>query len=235
MDDSTATEHALARAFSALVREHEVQDVLTTLVADARGELGADSIGILMSSAMGELELLVATSHAVAELELFQAQQEAGPCPDCIRSGEWVSESGDERLVARWGQVGTRIVDSGFEAVRAYPLRWYGETLGALNLFYSTPPTASDLDQLGQAFADVATVVILHPEELSRSEITSRTERALEARKVVEQAKGVIAYQDRITIAEAYERLRAKADELNTSLTRMASAVIRGAQRLPRS
>jgi len=92
--------------------------------------------------------------------------------------------------------------------------------------FAEGPDDVDALHVLGQAFADMATLVILHPEELSASEMRVRTEHALEGRTVVEQAKGVIAYLEDLEIGDAYHALRTRADEDGVTLTVMAQRIL---------
>jgi hypothetical protein len=47
----------------------------------------ADALGLLVRTAAGNLEMLSATSHQAAELELYQLQHDSGPCLDSIRTG----------------------------------------------------------------------------------------------------------------------------------------------------
>jgi hypothetical protein len=223
---------ALARAASALVSDHDLTGVLADLLSDAQTAMSAQAVGLLVVTEPGHLELLTASSHATTELELFQIQERTGPCVDAMTSGSPVWESGSDRLTSRWPVVGPAIEAAGYVAVQAYPLRWRERGIGALNLFFAEPPEDSPAQRLlGQAFADMATLVVLHPEELSARDIVSRTERALAGRNVVEQAKGVISYLDDVPIDDAYLRLRQRAERDGVNLTVMAQRVIDEASR----
>lgn len=223
---SSPTE-AFARVASALVSEHDLTGVLAHLLSDAQSAMSASAVGLLVRVDTARLELLTATSHAAAEIELFQIQEHAGPCLDAMLSGSPVWESGAERLESRWPTVGRAVTAAGYDTVHAYPLRWRDRHIGAMNVFFAEGPDDVDaLHVLGQAFADMATLVILHPEELSASEMRVRTEHALEGRTVVEQAKGVIAYLEDLEIGDAYHALRTRADEDGVTLTVMAQRIL---------
>ena len=234
MMTTTDTSAALARAVSALVRDHTVHDVLAELVADSRCT-GATSVGLLVVAPGHDLELLVATSHAVAELELFQAREHVGPWYDTMTERRPVAETGAEAMRRRWDGLGERIVDVGFEAVRSFPLAWRDQALGALNLFFASPDdVVDDVGEAGQALADLATVVILHPDRLTSEQVTARVESALDGRAVIEQAKGVLAYRERISVDTAYDRLRALAAERGLTLTGTAQELLdEASRRLP--
>jgi len=231
---SPSTE-AFARVASALVADHDLTGVLADLLADARSALSAGAIGLLVQQGTGHLELLTATSHSAAQLELFQIQERTGPCIDAVTSGSPVWESGVERLRNRWPEVGSAIEAAGYVEVHAYPLRWRERHIGAMNVFFSQlPENTGAMHVLGQAFADMATLVILHPEELAAREIVERTERALAGRTIIEQAKGVLAYQEELTTDAAYDALRARASQEGLTLTAMAHRVIDEASNAPR-
>lgn len=218
---------ALADATAALVRDGDVVDVLSHLVRDCAAVLGADAVGLLVLAGDGHLELLSSTSHRVAELELYQIQQDTGPCIEAIRTATMVSSVGPEQIVGRWPDVGAAIVAAGYQSVHAYPLRWHDKLLGAMNVFRAD---AQDLDAesvaLGPAFADMATIVILQSGELSSEDVTARVYRALQAGTAIERAKGVLAYSRNLDMAAAYDYLIALATERSASLDVTAAEVI---------
>jgi AmiR/NasT family two-component response regulator len=82
---------------------------------------------------------------------------------------------------------------------------------------------------VGQAFADMATLILLTPHDLGTSEIADRTRQALEARTVVEQAKGVLSYQNGVSIDRAYDLLLDMTLADGGTLSSTATAVIRRA------
>jgi hypothetical protein len=222
---------ALARAASALVGESDLTHVLADVVADAAEVLAADAIGVLVTSPDHGLEVLSATSHRAHDLELYQAQSGSGPCVDAVAQGALVSESSADAIIGHWPDVGHQIVAAGYTSVHAFPMDWHGTTLGGLNVFHSTVPQGVDIPLLGQAFADIITSLILQPEQLSRRSIAAKVGRALSGRTVIEQAKGVLAYQETLTMDRAYDRLRELATRNHASLTDMASRILAEASR----
>jgi hypothetical protein len=221
---------ALADAASALTGDDDVTDMLARLLDDARGVLGARAVGLLLLAEGGHLELLSATSHRAAELETFQIQNDSGPCVDAIRSGAAVAVAGASEILSRWPEVGPAIIEAGYSAVHAYPLRWHGSTLGAMNVFQDASPPEPNAESTGQAFANIATIVIVQPAILTEQQVTDRVQQALEARTVIEQAKGVLAYTRDLDMAAAYDILRVLAKERRASLTAVAADIIARAQ-----
>ncbi len=222
--DSTAA--SLASAVEALVSSDvDVADVLAHLVADCARQSGADACALMALDGRGELAMLAAESHRAVELEMLQIQRDAGPCIEVIESGVEVHVSGAAALRERWETVGEAVVEAGFEAVEAYPMRWRGAVLGGLNLF-RTDPGAPPAGALGQAFADVATLVVVHAGAIEADEVRAHLHEAMSARAVVEQAKGVIAYRDGVDLGTAYARLLSRSEEAGTTLTRTALDVV---------
>jgi hypothetical protein len=226
MTARTATQ-AFADAAAALTSGRDVTDVLDRLVRDSADVLGAQAVGLLVLAPGGELELLSATSHQIAELELFQIQHDTGPCVDAIRGGSPVSDDSQDQIRARWPRIGAAIISAGYRSVHAYPLRWRGRTLGALNSFRTSgEPIDADAGLLGQALADIAAVVIVQIGDLTAEQITGHVQQVLQARTVVEQAKGVLAYIHNLDQAAAYDLLRRLAADRRATITDTATDVI---------
>ena len=111
-------------------------------------------------------------------------------------------------------------------------MRWHGQVLGAINFFYSAPIAESrDLLLVGQAFADMAPLILLTPHDVGGTDIATRTSEALVARTVVEQANGVLAYQAGIPIDEAYLTLLEIADCDGLTLSVATTGVVRRASK----
>lgn len=228
---ATSATQAFADAARAMVEDGDVAGTLVGLLDDCAGLTAADALGILVrSEETGELELLAATSHQAAELELYQRQREAGPGPETIETAAQVVARSPGEMIDRWGDVGAAIAGAGYGAVHSSPMRWRDRTFGALNAFQRT---ADQLDEdalaLAQAFADVATIVIVTNRELSRHQLEDRVRVALEGRVVIEQAKGVLAYRNDIDVAAAYDLLAERAGRDGASLTEAAVKVVREA------
>ena len=121
--------------------------------------------------------MLTTTSHRVSDLEAYQAQQETGPCADAVVTGEYVFESDADDIAARWPGLMSYLAATPYQAVQAHPMRWHGQVLGAINFFFAEPMAEStELLVVGQAFADMATLILLTPHEIVGSDIATRTQ-----------------------------------------------------------
>ena len=230
---TSPTVGALAGAVAAMVDEYDVGDLLAELLQGCVTTYPATAAAVLVRDERTRLELLASSSQRSEDLELIQVQHESGPCVDAIAAGELVVVSGRSALEGTWsGGVGTAIVEAGFGAVHAFPMRWLGEAIGGLNLFLEdeVEPDAA-MRATGQAFADVATLALAQSFRLGRASVAERVQEALVARTVVEQAKGVLAYDDGLDLEAAHEALHDEARRSGRSTTEVARSVVDEAQR----
>jgi len=119
---------------------------------------------------------------------------------------------------------------AGFRSVHALPLRLRGLVIGALNLFHVEPGEMSDVDVgAAQALADVATIAILqHRAALEAQPVNEQLHHALTSRIVIEQAKGVVAEREGLSMERSFARLRNHARNHNRRLADVARDVIDG-------
>lgn len=220
---------ALADASASLTRTHDVTDALVSLVASCREGLAVDAVGILVERD-GRLELLVASSHEAAELEVHQLHDEEGPCVDAHRLGATVQVSTRDDLLRCWPTFGETMLAAGFASVHATPLMWHGQAFGAIGVFRRTDAAFTDDEHaVARAFADIATMLVVHLDEVLPDELARRLELALAGRVVVEQAKGVLADQRTIGMGAAYAALVREAADAEMSLTQWATRVVQEA------
>lgn len=231
---------AFTRALASLVRDHDTADVLADLLDDAQTVLNAAAVGLLIRTEGGGLDVLTATSHRAAELELYQAQQHDGPSIDAIDTVAPVHADSASAITRRWPTAGPAIVDAGYVSVHAFPLRWHDTPLGALNVLYVADQACPFRDPHGkeclpaaQAFADMAALVLVQHQKMDAAQLREVTEQALAGRTIVEQAKGVIAFQQGLPIDKAYTTLRDHAAGGGASLTAAAEGVVTRATQRP--
>ncbi|WP_229054682.1 ANTAR domain-containing protein [Aeromicrobium sp. Leaf350] len=231
--DVSGAAHALARASASMTDHHDVSGGLAALVRSCVVTMHVDSAGILVG-ASGELEPVSSASHGSAELDLLHAQVAEGPCVDAFRTDTAVEVVGRENLLARWPTYASTMIGSGFEAVLASPLRWQHRSIGALGLFRRADVSFSAEDIVfAQAFADMATLLILSTEGPSTEALAERLDSVLSDRIAIEQAKGVLAERHGLTMAAAYDRLVSGAVDHHAPLATWAVQVVRDALRSP--
>lgn len=212
-----------------MVEDFDVIDMMTVLASRCVELLDAAEAGILLVDGSGHLRVVAASSEAIELLELFQIQNEQGPCLDCFRTGQVVAEADLEHSTT-WPLFAAESVAAGLPSVCAVPLRLRSVILGGLNLFMSNPVplSAADLD-LAQALADVASIAIIQDQAARHAaERENRLQHALASRIVIEQAKGMLAEHSEIDMQAAFEALRGFARSSNRLLTEVAESLIAG-------
>jgi GAF domain-containing protein len=210
-----------------LVGDFDVIEVLTGLTSRCVEVLGASGAGILLADDGAQLRVVSASSEGVELLELFQLQNEQGPCVDCYATGVSVV-NGDLRTGSPWPEFAAKSIGIGLPSVCAVPLRLRSVVLGCLNLFMSEPVALSDADVVvAHALADVASIAIVQAQASREAAIReSHLRHALNSRIVIEQAKGMIAQRDRIDMDAAFGTLREYARNNNRGLTDLAEELV---------
>ena len=107
-------------------------------------------------------------------------------------------------------------------------MRLRDTVLGALGLF-GTSPGRLDADDLAlaQALVHVACVAIVNEQASADDDvISSQLQHALDSRILLEQAKGVVAYDGKVDMSDAFIALRGYAHDHGTKLSEVARAVV---------
>ncbi|CAM5712876.1 ANTAR domain-containing protein OS=Streptomyces alboniger OX=132473 GN=CP975_12235 PE=4 SV=1 [Streptomyces alboniger] len=145
-----------------LVADFDLIDFLRLLTDRCVGMLDASAAGVLLADRDGKLRVMAASDEQVRLLEeLFQLQNDEGPCLECFRTGVPVIIHDLTREVARLAPLVTA-AHRGLGAVQALPMRLRDETVGALNLFRAAPgPFDPPAALVAQALADIATISLL--------------------------------------------------------------------------
>ncbi len=213
-----------------LVADFDIIDSLTALADRCVEILDTAATGILLADSNGQLHAVAASSEQARLLELFQLQNDQGPCMEAFATGHPVIATDLHEAIDRWPQFTPYAVGAGYDSVYAIPLRLRGNIIGALNLFraHSGPLAEGDI-ALAQAFADLASITILQAQ--AATDAQRRDEQlqfALDSRIIIEQAKGMLAENAQIDMATAFEHIRSQSRNTNTKLTDVATQIVDG-------
>jgi len=208
-----------------------VIDFLHVLTDRSVQLLDVSAAGLLLADQRGELRVAAASSEAAGMIELFQIQNDQGPCLDCFRTGQPVTAADLAGPDQRWPRFAAAATRAGFGTIHALPMRLRDQVIGALNLFRTEPGPfeAADL-RIAQALADVATIGLLHERNVRRRDtVAEQLQAALNSRVVIEQAKGKLAERLGIDMDRAFNMLRDYARNSNLRLTDVARDFVAGA------
>jgi GAF domain-containing protein len=229
-ESAVAVAEAFVELADTLVDDYDVVELLHRLVMASVGLLGCTAAGILLDDQHGNLAVVASSSEEMRLLEIYQLQNAQGPCLEAVRSAAVVACADIALAAGRWPLFAPAAVKAGFGSVVAVPMRLRSTTIGALNLF-DAPVRESPPERLrlAQAFADIATIGILQERSLHRSSVLAdQLQQALDSRVVIEQAKGVLAERNNVTMDVAFQSLRRQARDGNLKLAAAAHAVISG-------
>ena len=222
----------LARTFvelaDTLVADYDVVEFLSTLSERCVELLETVEVGLVLLDGRGGLQVMASSTERMRVAELFEVQNEEGPCFDCQRGGDQVINMVLAATGDRWPRFGPMACDAGFQTVHALPLRLRRDVIGAMNIFDTelknmTPPQVN----ISQALADAATIGILQERSVRQHvDVAGQLQGALNSRIVIEQAKGVVAEQQKVSMEEAFALLRGYSRKSRIPLSDVARAVI---------
>ena len=229
--DSERLSKTFVELADTLVADFDVLDFLHMLTARCTELLDVTAAGVLLADPAGDLRVMAASSEQVRLLELFQLQNDQGPCLDCYHSGQPVSVSDLSAVEGRWPRFSSQARQHGYGAVLALPMRLRQHTIGALNLFSAAPGLTGADTQVAQALADVATIGLLQQRAQREADtVVTQLQTALNSRVLIEQAKGILAERLALPMDEAFSTLRRHARAGHRHLSELAHAVVNGTE-----
>ncbi len=227
-------EQRLAEVFvelaDTLVEEFDVVDLLQTLTERCVELIDTDAAGLMLDDQRGNLRLITHTHESARLLELFELQQQEGPCLDCFATGQVLANIDLTAATERWPSFTQAAREVGFGTSHAVPLRLRRQVIGALNLFAAgRRPLDDDSLAVARGLADIATIGLLH-ERAVRDQValSEQLQTALHSRILIEQAKGVLSAQTGTSVEAAFALMRTHARRTGRPLTEVAGAVVAG-------
>jgi transcriptional regulator with GAF, ATPase, and Fis domain len=227
-DRSIRIVRSFAKLAGALVGDFDVVEMLDRLVRSCVDLLDVDAAGILLLNQDQTLEVAASSNGAARYTEIFQVQSRSGPCVDVVRTGRPVVVTERGEIERRWPAFGRAVARFGYSAVHAVPMRVHDETIGALDLFSTTPPGLDELDaEVTQALADAATIGIMQQRSITRATLLAeQLQLALTTRTSVEQAKGIVAEYAGVDVETAFEAIRTFARSHRSKLSSVAEQLV---------
>jgi hypothetical protein len=215
---------AAAQRFAELAVElHDsgsVEGTVDAAVQFALQALNCSHAGIALAVRGGRPEVPAVTDAVVTEIYQFQMQTGVGPLVEAMRRGATVLVR-DTAADERWPDWAGKVLSLGVRSVLDVPLTTTAGTIGVLGL-YSTEPDAFAPDD--EAIADI---LARHASvALANARRDESMARAVDARKVVGQAMGILMERYGIDGDQAFAVLKRYSQDTNTKLRDVAQELI---------
>ena len=209
-----------------LLALHEAPDSEETVerVAEyARSAVGCDDAGVLLVHARHRIETAAATSEPVRRAHDLQVELDEGPCLDALEDPTAIYQVHDTAADERWPRWSAAVVELGYRSVLSVPLATASRRYGSLNV-YASRVGAFDEDDIA-----VTTVVARHASvALAASRDLEGLRRAVDARKLIGIAMGLLMERYGIDSDRAFDVLRRYSQQHNVKLRDVARLVVEG-------
>jgi len=191
------------------------------LIAEyARVATSCEDAGIMLVHARNQIETAAATSQRVGESHNLQIVHDEGPCLDAIE-GEAIYQSGDVGNDPRWLKWGPAVAELGIRSVLSVRLETRTRRYGSLNL-YADHINAFDDDDVA-----VATIFVRHAAvALANAHNEEGLQVAIDARKLIGQAQGILMERFDLEPDRAFDFLRRQSQAHNVKLRYVAEWVV---------
>jgi GAF domain-containing protein len=190
-------------------------------IADyARIATSCDDAGIMLVHARNQIETAAATSQRVGESHNLQIVHDEGPCLDAIE-GEAIYQSRDVGNDPRWLKWGPSVAELGIRSVLSVRLETRARRYGSLNLY------ADRVDAFDEDDVAVATIFVRHAAvALANAHNEEGLQVAIDARKLIGQAQGILMERFDIDADRAFDFLRRQSQAHNVKLRYVAEWVV---------
>ena len=207
--------------------EPSVDETLERVLEYAVKAVTCHHAGVLFVHGKKQVETVAATDELVARLDQVQVDHQQGPDLDVVRRPADAVVVGDVQREDRWPQWAGAVAEAGIRSMLGIRLYTSSTTIGSLNFYARAPQhfTPEDID-VANIFARHAAVA------LSSARETANLWRAIDARRLVGQAQGILMERFAIDADQAFAVLRRYSQDHNTKLHLVAERLI-STRRLP--
>ncbi|TGO03946.1 GAF and ANTAR domain-containing protein [Serinibacter arcticus] len=209
-----------------LLTDYDIDEVMEELAERATALLGLMGSGVGLERE-GRLEVITAVPPSVGPLEERQEADQDGPCVLALTTNTIVTVP-DLATEERWPAYRQVAAQLHVRSVAAVPLTLTEKAIGSFNLYrdHTGPWSQGDLAAV-TALANMATAFLVNASALAQqTQLTQQLQQALETRVLLEQAKGILAEANTITVTEAFSLIRRYARNRNIKIHDVANAVV---------
>jgi GAF domain-containing protein len=205
----------------------DLDEALRRIVSATHELFAVDGAGLMLIDPEQLLRNVADSDERVDHLEELQIEHGEGPCIDAYEEKELV-HAADLAAEARWPRFSPAALDRGLRAVLASPIPYNQTAIGVVVVFSSKVHPWSPEGELALvAFTDLAALTIANTmQSEQRGELATQLQRALDARVLIEQAKGALAARDGVTAKDAFEQMRRRARAERRRVAEIAAEVM---------
>jgi GAF domain-containing protein len=216
-EDVRATAEAFARLAQELHEERGVTETVEVVLQFALKAVDCSQAGLALATGGGKFETAAVTDPMIEQADQLQSDGCSGPVGELLSAGQDFVLVADTTDDERWPEWASGVADLGLRTVLAVSLYAGGETFGALQLF-SRKPFAFEIE-------DVAVAHILG-RHASVAVASARQQaslwQAVDARKLIGQAQGILMERFDIDADRAFALLRRYSQDHNVKLREVA-------------
>jgi GAF domain-containing protein len=211
----------LSEILLALHASSDSEQTVERVAESARASVGCDDAGVLLVHARNRVETATATNAAVAEAHELQVELDEGPCLDALEQPGAVYSITDAETDLQWPRWSKEVLRLGYRSVLSLPLATEERRYGSLNV-YAARADAFDDDDVA-----VASILAQHASvALASSRDVEGLRRAVDARKLIGMATGVLMERYDLDPDRSFEVLRRYSQHHNVKLREVARQVV---------
>ena len=163
----------------------------------------------MLADADGKLRWASASDPLAQTLEDNQETFAAGPCLEAFTSGR-PAVIGDATLEPRWGEITLAFVELHIRSGLSVPVELGGGPIGTLDVYAAAPGgwDATEVSALQTYAGLVATLLGTAAKAQAKGRLAEQLRVALDARRVIDQAKDTLVERERLDDQQAFIDLR---------------------------
>jgi len=187
----------------------------------SREALASDEAGVLLIRARSKLDVVASTHPDVTRAHLLQVDLGEGPCLEAAEDPTTMFRVDDTTTDPRWRRWNGEVAAMGFRSILAAPLATQTRRYGSLNM-YARRPQAFDEDDEA-----VAMILARHASvALAASHNIDGLRNAIDARKMIGIAMGLLMARYELEADRAFDVLRRYSQTHNVKLRTVAERVV---------
>jgi GAF domain-containing protein len=204
-----------------------IDDAMDRIVHTTHRIFDVDGAGLMLVDSEQQLRSVAVSDERFRDLEKLQIDHDEGPCTAAFEDKELVCVE-DLAAQSRWPLFSPAAVDLGVRAVLASPIPYNQQAIGVVGIISQDRRPWSPEGELALlAFTDLAALLIASMLQAQhQGDLATQLQGALNSRALIEQAKGVLVAQQRVSAQDAYRQLRDQARRERRKLAEVAAAVV---------